>query len=306
MTEQQALLEGLRAPQKLISPKYFYDEHGSQLFENITEQPEYYPTRTELGILRESLPAIGREIGDSVSLIEFGAGASLKVRLLLDALPQIHVYVPVDISADFLNDAAKVLQQDYPNIEILPVGADFTRPFALPEPMRIPQRNVVFFPGSTIGNFAPDDAAALLRTMRSVAKDGGALLIGVDLRKDPAILEAAYNDRAGVTAAFNLNMLTHLNRQFDANFDVSRFHHRAIYNTTLHRIEMHLVSNEAQAFEVAGETFEMATGEHLLTECSYKYSTEAFADLAAENGFAVRKVWTDNDMLFSLQYCESI
>lgn len=306
MTELDDLLAGLRAPQKTISPKYFYDERGSQLFEEITDQPEYYPTQTELGILKANVAEIGAAIGSSVSLIEFGAGASVKVRVLLDALPQIHVFVPVDISADHLRDATAELKHDYPGTEILPVGADFTRPFGLPAPKRIPARNIVFFPGSTIGNFPPDVATALLETMRAVAKPGGGLLIGVDLRKDPDVLERAYNDAAGVTAAFNLNMLRHLNTKFEADFNVDDFSHRAIYNSQANRIEMHLVSNKAQEFTLGGATFAMASGEYLLTECSYKYSISAFSELAAGAGFNVKKVWTDSKQYFSLQYCEVV
>ncbi|MFK8052656.1 MAG: L-histidine N(alpha)-methyltransferase [Woeseiaceae bacterium] len=304
MTELEALLDGLRAPQKSLSPKYFYDEHGSRLFESITEQPEYYPTRTELGILREHIDDIGAMLGESVSLIEFGAGASVKVRVLLDALPQIHVFVPVDISGDHLFDAATELRRDYPDIEILPVAADFTQPFELPNPERIPKRNVVFFPGSTIGNFPPAAALDLLRVMRAVAKNGGALLIGVDLRKDHEILERAYDDAKGVTAAFNKNMLQHLNARFDANFEPDAFQHRAIYNADDHRIEMHLISNDAQSFNVGKEHFSMEADEYILTEYSYKHSRESFAELAEAAGFHVRKVWTDADALFSLQFCE--
>ncbi|MEM7765790.1 MAG: L-histidine N(alpha)-methyltransferase [Pseudomonadota bacterium] len=303
MTELDALLADLRAPQKSISPKYFYDERGSQLFEDIMALPEYYPTRTELKILRDNMPSIGTALGDNVSLIEFGAGGSVKIRLLLDALPQISVYVPVDISTDHLQSGAAELQKDYPGTEVLPVAADFTQPFDLPVPNQMPDRNIVFFPGSTIGNFPPDAAANLLRTMRTVAKDGGGLLIGVDLRKDPVILQRAYDDAAGVTAAFNKNMLVHLNRRFDADFDPDAFTHRAIYNTVEHRIEMHLVSASAQQFTIGGETFSVDADEYLLTECSYKYSLEAFEALAETTGFSVRTVWTDDDALFSLQYC---
>lgn len=299
------LLAGLRQPQKMLSPKYFYDETGSQLFEQITAQPEYYPTRTELGILRVSAAEIGRALGPNVSLIEFGAGASIKVRVLLDANDNITVFVPVDISGDHLRDAVAELEADYPRVEILPVAADFTRPFELPTPKRTPDRNIVFFPGSTIGNFSPAAAAGLLRTMRGVAKAGGGLLIGVDLKKDATVLERAYNDAAGLTAQFNLNMLTHLNRRFEADFDVDRFRHRAIYNADAGRIEMHLVSLDRQQFRIAGESFELEDGESLLTECSYKYALDDFRQLAESAGFAVRQVWMDDDALFSVQYCES-
>ena len=250
------VLAGLAEPQKRVSPKYFYDERGSQLFEAITTTPEYYPTRTELGILNDNIGAISDALGDGVSLIEFGAGAIVKVRILLDHVPGIRVFVPVDISATYLHDAAEELARDYPKLEVLPVAADFTRPFDLPSPEVTPKRNIVFFPGSTIGNFAPALARELLKTMRATAHDGGGLLIGVDLKKDPALLERAYNDAAGITAAFNKNMLEHLNRRFGANFRPDAFDHRAVYNETEGRIEMHLVSRCRQSIDIANRHIE--------------------------------------------------
>ena len=304
-TDIEEIAAGLRLAQKQISPKYFYDEFGSQLFEDITRQPEYYPTRTEESILRRHIADIGAALGQDVSLIEFGAGASTKVRILLDHLPGIIVFVPVDISGDHLALAAADLASDYPDIEILPTEADFTRPFDLPQPHHMPARNVVFFPGSTIGNFEPDAALDLLRTMRTVACDGGGLLIGVDLKKDAAILERAYNDAAGVTAAFNRNMLVHLNRAYGTDFDPQQYLHRAIYNERRGRIEMHLVSAADQVVHLDGEAFTINAGEYLLTECSYKYAPADFAALAARAGFAVEHVWTDPDSLFSLQFCRT-
>ncbi|MEL6869003.1 MAG: L-histidine N(alpha)-methyltransferase [Pseudomonadota bacterium] len=300
------IIAGLQAPQKMLSPKFFYDERGSELFETITEQPEYYPTRTELGILYDNIAAIGDAIGEQASLIEFGAGASVKVRVLLDHLDNITVFVPVDISGDHLQLAADELARDYPAVEVLPVAADFTRPFPLPSPKQTPARNVVFFPGSTIGNFPPEAALGLLKTMRAVAKEGGGLLIGVDLKKDPAVLERAYNDAAGITAAFNLNMLTHLNREFGADFNVDAFEHRAIYNVELGRIEMHLISKADQRVTIDGTTIAFTAGEYILTECSYKYAVDDFATLAHRAGFRVQQVWTDADQRFSLQYATSI
>ncbi|MEM7613334.1 MAG: L-histidine N(alpha)-methyltransferase, partial [Pseudomonadota bacterium] len=281
-TDLDEIIHGLSQPQKTISPKWFYDEHGSELFEQITEQPEYYPTRVELSILRDNMAAIAGALGERISLIEFGAGASVKVRLLLDGVGEIVVFVPVDISGDHLQNAAEALAKDYAHIEILPVAADFTRPFELPQPKIMPRRNIVFFPGSTIGNFPPDAALALLRSMRSVAKDGGGLLIGVDLKKDPAVLERAYNDANGVTAAFNLNMLTHLNRRFGSDFAPEAYAHRAVYNEALGRIEMHLISHRSQTVTFGERTFEIAAGEYLLTECSYKYALEDFSNLARQ------------------------
>ncbi len=299
------IIAGLSRPQKRISPKYFYDERGSKLFEVITEQPEYYPTRTELAILNDSIAEIGEALGDGVSLIEFGAGASVKVRVLLDNLPGIEVFVPVDISGEHLQTAIDELSFDHPNVEMLPVAADFTRPFDLPSPKKMPERNVVFFPGSTIGNFAPEAALDLLRTMRGVAKQGGALLIGVDLKKDATVLEQAYNDAAGVTAAFNLNMLQHINNRFGANFQPGGFEHRAIYNEDAGRIEMHLVSRCAQSVDIGGQHFTFASGEYVLSECSHKYTLAEFEKIAAEAGFRVAQVWTDENDYFSVQYCVS-
>lgn len=297
------VLAGLSLPQKRISPKFFYDERGSKLFEAITEQPEYYLTRTEIGILESNIDAIGGALGNGVSLIEFGAGASVKVRILLDHVKGIDVFVPVDISGDHLQDAADRIAQHYPGLEVLPVAADFTRPFDLPTPGKLPERNVVFFPGSTIGNFGPEAASALLETMHTTAGAGGGLLIGVDLRKDAEVLERAYNDAAGITAAFNRNMLKHLNTRLGANFRPEAFEHRAVFNGDESRIEMHLVSQCRQSVDVGGQHFEFAPDEYLLTEYSYKYSPEAFAALAAGAGFVVETVWQDEEGLFSVQYC---
>ena len=296
------ILEGLSQPQKSILPKFFYDERGSELFEAITELEEYYPTATELGIMRNNIDEIADLIGREASLIEFGAGSNLKIRLLLEHLHDPAVYVPVDVSKDYLVAAAEDLAADFPHIEILPVAADFTRPFDLPSPKIPPVRNIVYFPGSTIGNFSPEAALDLLRVMYQEAGEGGGLLIGVDLRKDTGVLERAYNDSKGVTAEFNLNMLRHLNRAFDATFDLSTFRHEAVYNETEGRIEMYLISTREQTFSVSGHEFTMAEGERILTEHSHKYSLEGFAGHAAEAGFIVERVWTDDRAWFSVQY----
>ncbi len=300
------ILDGLARPQKTLSPKFFYDQRGSELFDEITEQPEYYPTQTELGILQDNIEAILAAIGVDASLIEFGAGSSYKTRFLLQHAKDLAAYVPVDISEEFLLASAKELAEEFPHLEILPVAADFTREFDLPTPARMPARNVVFFPGSTIGNFMPDAALALLKVMRAEAKEGGALLIGVDLKKDKRRLENAYNDAAGITAAFNLNMLTRINREFGADFDVDQFSHRAIYNEALGRIEMHLVSQQAQTVKLGGETFSFEPNEYILSECSHKYTLSEFGDMATRAGFQVSEVWVDNDELFSLQFCEAV
>ena len=298
------ILEGLSRPQKALSPKFFYDETGSQLFEKITEQPEYYPTQTELAIMRGHADEIAERIGPQASLIEFGSGSSLKTRLLLSFMREPAVYVPVDISRELLVASAESLDEQFPELEVLPVVADFTQPFDLPDPKVAPLRNVVYFPGSTIGNFPPDAALSLLEVMHQEAGEDGALLIGVDLQKDPAVLEAAYNDAAGVTAEFNRNLLVRLNREFGADFRVDAFEHVAFYNREKGRIEMHLRAREAQAVTVAGHRFEFRQGETVHTENSHKFTRDGFRALAAKAGFEVCRVWTDERGWFSLQYCE--
>ena len=300
--ELRELVAGLSQPQKTISPKYFYDERGSELFERITGLPEYYPTETELGIMQANIDEIAELIGPQASIIEFGAGSNLKIRLLLNHLREPAAYVPVDVSKDYLVAAAEDLAADVPQVEILPVAADFTKPFDLPSPRIMPKRNVVFFPGSTIGNFSPQDALELLKVMYQEAGADGGLLIGVDLRKDRHVLERAYNDSQGVTAAFNLNMLRHINRAFDADFDPGRFRHVAVYNEDEGRIEMYLESLADQAANLSGHRIDIADGERILTEYSHKYSLDGFAELASSAGFAVDRVWTDDRDWFSVQY----
>ena len=301
--ELAEIIEGLRQDEKMISPKYFYDERGSQLFEEITALPEYYPTETELGILRDNVDEIARLVGPQASLIEFGSGSSLKTRVLLENLHDLAAYVPVDISEELLLESAALLREDFPDIDILPVAADFTRPFALPQPAIMPVKNIVYFPGSTIGNFTNEDALELLRVMHGEAGEGGALLIGVDLQKDPDIIERAYNDSAGVTAEFNLNVLRHLNREFGADFKLDAFSHSAEYNPEEGRVELRLVSSEQQDVSVGDEAFTIEEDEAILTEYSHKYTLESFARMAGRAGFDVDRVWTDAERLFSVQYC---
>ena len=295
------VLEGLRQPEKSISPMYFYDAAGSALFDAITELPEYYPTRTELAIMDAHLDEMAHLAGPRVSVIEFGAGSGLKTRKLLAALEDPIAYVPVEISRDFLLESAEVIAEEFPDLEVLPVCADFTRPFQLPDPDRMPLRNLVYFPGSTIGNFPRDEARELLQVMHTEAAEDGALLIGVDLRKDRATLERAYNDAAGVTADFNLNLLQRMNRELDANFDLEQFLHEATWNANDGRIEMRLVSREPQEVVVAGQTIRFDTGEAILTEYSHKYELDEFAELAGAANFDVQRVWTDPEKLFSVQ-----
>ncbi len=301
--ELEEILSGLRQAEKTIPPKFFYDERGSQLFDAITQLPEYYPTETELEIMRTHIGEITELIGPRTSLIEFGSGSSLKTRILLKHLHDLATYVPVDISEHHLLASAAELRAEFPDLEILPVVADFTRRFDLPETTVRPSRNLVYFPGSTIGNFTHDIAIELLEVMYAGAGPGGALLIGVDLQKDPDIIERAYNDSEGVTAEFNLNVLKHLNREFGADFDVGAFTHRAHYNEVEGRIELRLVSTEKQDVRIGDEAFAIGKDETILTEYSHKYTLDDFAHLAARAGFEVRRVWTDAAALFSVQYC---
>ena len=301
--ETNAIVAGLSQARKLISPKYFYDETGSQLFEEITRLPEYYLTNTELGIMEACVEEIAELAGECASLIEFGSGSSMKTRMLLRHLHKPAVYVPVDISEEHLLDSQRSIRADFPDIEVIPVVADFTHPFDLPNPTTMPLKNIVYFPGSTIGNFERDDAIELLRVMYQEAGADGALVIGVDLQKDPAVIRAAYNDSAGVTARFNLNMLRHLNREFGADFDLNSFAHRATYDADSGRIVMELVSAQEQSVQVEDTRIQFAAGEAITTEYSHKYTLDGFAAMAAEAGFSVEKVWTDPQQWFAVHYC---
>jgi len=299
------VLAGLRESPKRISPKFFYDARGSALFDQICELPEYYPTRTETRILDARGDDIAACIGDDALLVEFGSGSSLKTRLLLDRLPTLVGYVPVDISRTHLLMAANGIAAAYPRIEVLPLCADFTQPFSVPAPRRPVSKVVVFFPGSTIGNFDPQPAAELLRVMRDVAGPGGGLVIGADLVKDVNVLLRAYDDPAGVTAAFNRNVLRRFNCELGADFDVSAFRHRAVWNAEMHRIEMHLVSARSQLVHLAGEQLSFAEGEAIVTEHCHKYTLGSFAALAARGGWRIRERWMDDRAWFSVNYAES-
>ncbi|HSO82569.1 L-histidine N(alpha)-methyltransferase [Thiocapsa sp.] len=292
------VLEGLGRPAKRLSPKLFYDQRGSQLFDAITELPEYYPTRTEIGILREYGSEMADLLGRDNVLIELGSGSSLKIQTLLAAL-QPSVYMPVDISKEHLLASAHALAERFPGLSIRAACADYSAPFKLPmEPDWTDL--AAFFPGSSIGNFDPDDARLLLGRVADLLGTGGRLLIGVDLPKDPAILNAAYDDAQGVTAAFNLNLLTRINRELEGNFDLDAFTHRAFFDTDLSRVEMHLVSRVEQRVEVAGSTFDFRAGETIHTENSYKYGIDPFHRLAGDAGFVAEQFWTDKQGLFSV------
>jgi len=295
----QDVLAGLAADPKRVPAKYFYDERGSTLFEAITALPEYYPTRTELGILGTRAAEIAQLIPKGAALIEFGSGSTQKARILLAEAKALAAYVPVDISAEFLGEEAARLKRDLPHLDVLPVSADFTKPFDLPEQIRSRPR-VGFFPGSTIGNFEPHEAAQFMRHVARLLGPGATLIIGVDLIKDFAVLKAAYNDAAGVTAAFNLNLLRRINRELKANFDLSRFRHYAFYNREQRRIEMHLASSVAQKVRVRGKTFDFRRGETIHTENSYKYTIDSFRALAAGTDWSPAAVWTDPARHFSV------
>jgi dimethylhistidine N-methyltransferase len=296
------VLSGLSQPDKRLPCKYFYDEAGGQLFERICALDEYYPTRCELAILERHANSMAERIGAGAALIEYGSGSSRKTRLLLDQLIRPAAYVPVDINGQQLLHTARALGQAYPNLLVRPVEADFARPFALPPLRRKATRRVVYFSGSTIGNFEPDAARDLFASIAALVGPGGGLLIGVDLKKDPAILRAAYNDRLGVTAAFNLNLLTRINRELNADFAVDRFHHYAFYNPTLNRIEMHLVSQMSQIVRVEESSFPLVEGESICTEYSYKFNLEDCRSLAHDAGLRLRETWLDEREWFSVQY----
>jgi dimethylhistidine N-methyltransferase len=283
-----------------ISPKYFYDAEGSRLFDRICELPEYYPTRTELGILERCVGEMAALAGPGAEIVEFGAGSLHKVRLLLQAFEAPARYVPIDISGDHLRDAAAILRGDFRGLEVHPVVADYTQPVALPEPAGNGQR-IGFFPGSTLGNFTPEEALVFLRGAAGMLR-GGALLLGADLVKDPHVLHAAYNDAQGVTAAFNLNLLARANRELGANFALPQFAHYAFYNAPQQRIEMHLVSRARQAVTLAGERFVLEEGESLHTENSYKFTIDGLRALATQAGFRPGPVWTDPGRLFSVHW----
>lgn len=296
------VLSGLRASPKATSPKYLYDERGSQLFDRITELDEYYPTRTEIGIMRAHIDAMTRCIGPRALLVEYGSGSSLKTRVLLDHLRSPAGYVPIEISRAHLLKATERLAEAYPDLPILPVRADYTARFDVPEPENPVLRRVVYFPGSTIGNVEPERAVSFMKRMAEVAGSGGGLLIGVDLKKDVDVLEAAYDDAEGATAAFNKNLLARMNRELEADFDLGQFAHRAVYNAARGCIEMHLVSLEAQTVAIGDARIAFEEGETIRTERSYKYAPDEFADLAGRAGWQVREVWTDERRYFSVQY----
>lgn len=296
------VLRGLRAPKKKLPCKYFYDADGSALFEQITELEEYYLTRTELAIMERHAAEMAGLLGPRCLLIEYGSGSSLKTRLLLDQLRDLGAYVPIDVSDEHLCRSARALGEEYPDVEVLPLCGDFTRALDLPVCRKPAARRVVYFPGSTLGNFTPEEALALLRQTAELCGRDGGLLLGIDLQKDPHAIEPAYNDRRGVTAAFNRNILVRINRELGADFEIDQFAHRAFYNTVQGRIEMYLVSRRDQVVHVSGVPNLFATGESIHTENSYKYSLPALNDLATACGLVMERVWTDERQYFIVAY----
>jgi dimethylhistidine N-methyltransferase len=301
---REDVLAGLALPRKELPCKYFYDARGSMLFDAICELPEYYLTRTELAIMRRHAGEMAEALGPGCLLIEYGSGSGVKTPLLLQRLRGPTGYVPVDISREHLLVSAAKLAERFESLQICPAWADFTAPFVLPATSKPAQRRAVYFPGSTIGNFGPEQAIGLMAGIAALCGPGGALLVGVDLRKSAEVLEPAYNDAAAVTAAFNLNLLARINRELGADFALTEFSHRAPFNDLQSRIEMHLVSSQRQTVHLGGSSIRFRTGESILTECSYKYSRGAFQALAAAAGLEVRQVWTDPAELFSVQYLE--
>lgn len=296
------VIQGLQQQAKTLPCKFFYDERGSQLFDQICDLPEYYPTRTEMSIMRTHVSEMTALLGPGCRLVEYGSGSSLKTRILLDHAPELASYVPVDISREHLLKSACDLAATYPSLEVLPVCADYTQEFSLPFGSQPVTHSVVYFPGSTIGNFPPKQAAGFLRSIASLCGEGGGLLIGVDLRKSPQVLEPAYSDAQGVTAAFNLNLLARINRELGGDFDLAHWEHYAVYNDRQGRIEMHLISLRDQQVHIGRTPICFDEDEMIHTESSYKYSLGGFAALAAEAGWEVKQAWTDPASLFSVQY----
>lgn len=304
LASREEVLRGLLSPQKELPCKLFYDELGSQLFEQICELDEYYPTRAEMRIMRAAAPEMAARLGPHCMLLEYGSGASLKTPLLLDQLERPAAYVPIDISCELLAQSSAAIARRYPRLNVLPLCVDYTGAFEVPRTRTKPRRRAAYYPGSTIGNFVPEDARRFLRRIGEVCGAGGGLLIGVDLKKDPLMLHRAYNDALGITAAFNLNILRRLNRELAAGFVLDNFRHYAFYNPVFARVEMHLISLVDQVVPVAGAEVHFERGESIWTEASYKYSHEEFARLAHSAGWRVEQTWTDDRGLFSVKYLE--
>ncbi len=300
---RQEVLVGLSKPQKSIPPKFFYDKQGSEIFEQICELEEYYPTRTELAIFKQHCEEIAALMGENCLIVEYGSGSSEKIRIFLDVLKNPSAYMPIDISKEHMLRASEEVARAYPKLDVLSVCGDYTQKLILPVYEKKPVKTkVIFFPGNTIGNLDYADAVELFSQAATLVGSGGGMLIGIDMKKDPQILHAAYNDAKGVTAAFNLNLLVRMNRDLSANFDLSSFSHYAFYSPQGSRIEMHLVSLKNQVVSVAKQEFDFSKGESIHTENSYKFNLEEFQELAEEGGFNLVKVWSDDNQFFSICY----
>jgi len=295
------VIVGLSGSPRAIPAKYLYDARGSALFDAICEQPEYYPTRTETAILREAAGEIARLAGPGQALVEYGSGSSVKTRVLLEAMPDLHVYVPIDISRQHLDATARRLRDDFPGLRVVPLFGDYMALDALPPGIN-GARRIGFFPGSTIGNLTREEAVLFLRRARHLLRHDGALILGVDLKKDPQRLHDAYNDTAGVTAQFTLNLLRRMNRELEANFELSAFAHEAFYNEAAGRIEIYIRSLRGQTVSVAGHRFTFTKGERVHTEYSYKYDEAGIAELARRGGFSIAQYWTDPARLFAVVF----
>ena len=298
-----AVIDGLSNPQKELPCKFFYDERGSQIFDQICDLEEYYPTRTEISILEDRLGEIAELVGRGAHLVELGSGASIKIRTLLNALPDLAQYTAIDISRDFLLQSASTLAEDYPDLDVAAICADYTTDFEIPAAIkRRSSGTVAFFPGSTIGNFTQEEAQLFLKRLASILGTGSGLLIGVDLKKDAAVLRAAYNDAKGVTAAFNMNLLSRINNELGADFDLESFYHAAVYVDSLGRVEMRLISKKKQTVSVGETTFEFDENEYIHTENSHKFSVDEFRQICEMAGFTPIASWTDKNSLFSVHY----
>ena len=296
------VIAGLSRPLKSLPPKYFYDARGSRLFDAICDTPEYYPTRTESALMSARAGAMARRLGPRCAVIEYGSGSGRKTRILLEALDPV-AYVPIDIARGQLKATAAAIAREFPRLAVVAVCADYSRPLALPELAALrARRRMIYFPGSTIGNLTPPEAAAFLANARRVVGPGGAMLVGVDLKKDAALLNAAYNDKRGITARFNLNLLRRINRELGADFDLAAFRHQAFYHAARGRIEMHLLSLKDQRVRIRGRAFSFRAGETIHTENSCKYSEDEFRRLAREAGFEPAGCWTDPRRLFAVHY----
>ena len=297
------VLLGLSKPQKAIPPKFFYDKYGSEIFDQICELEEYYPTRTEFALLRTHCKEMAELIGEKCLLIEYGSGSSQKVRIFLDVLKEPSAYMPIDISKEYMLNASEEISKVYPELDIISVCADYTQKLVIPlYDKKTVKTKVIFFPGTTIGNLEYSEAVELLNQSANIVSTGGGMLLGVDLKKDPQILHAAYNDSKNITADFNLNLLARINRELDANFDLSAFSHYAFYNPKKGRIEMHLVSLKKQVVSIKGQEFSFQIGESIHTENSDKFSIDEVQDLAEKCGFQLKQVWSDKDNFFSICY----